>query len=89
LTRLKKHGLLNDFYSDTIEDSGVAIVRLNIADLKQVSDICEESQLDFDDAYQYVASENYDMILVSFDSDFKQMERKSKTPAMIMNEGKI
>lgn len=52
LTRLKKHDLLNDFYSDTIEDSGVRIVRLNIADLKQISDICKESKLDFDDVYQ-------------------------------------
>jgi len=86
LTRLKKNDLLNDFYSDTIEDSGVGIIRLNVADLKQISDICRESQLDFDDAYQYIASERYDMTLVSFDSDFRQMKRGSKTPAMIIDE---
>ena len=86
LTRMKKHDLLKDFYSDTIEDSGVDIVRLNVADLKQISDICKEFQLDFDDAYQYVASEKYDMTLVSFDNDFKRMKRGSKTPAMIMND---
>jgi predicted nucleic acid-binding protein len=89
LTRLKKHDLLDDFYSDTIEDSGVGIVRLNIADLKQISDICKKFQLDFDDAYQYFASVKYDMTLVSFDSDFRRMERRSKTPSMIMSEDEI
>jgi len=88
LSRLRKNDLLNDFYSDTIEDSGVGIVRLNVADLKQVSNICRESQLDFDDAYQYIASEKYDMTLVSFDSDFWRMKRRSKTPAMIISEYK-
>jgi len=86
LTRLRKHDLLNDFFSDTIEDSGVSIVRLNVSDLKQISDICKEYKLDFDDAYQYVASMKYDMTLVSFDNDFKRMERRSKTPAMIISE---
>ena len=88
LTRLKKHELLKDFYSDTIEDSGVSIVRLSVTDLKQISDICNEFQLDFDDAYQYIASEKYDMTLISFDSDFKRMGKKSKTPKMIINEDK-
>jgi len=82
LTRLKK----NDFYSDIIEDSNVGIIRLNVADLKQISDICKEYKLDFDDAYQYIASEKYNITLVSFDSDFRRMKRESKTPAMIINE---
>ncbi|MEK7396525.1 MAG: PIN domain-containing protein [Candidatus Poribacteria bacterium] len=80
LTRLKKDELFESFLSDTIEDSGVGIVRLNTDDLKHLLTICHKYQLDFDDAYQYVASEKYELILVSFDSDFGRTERKRKTP---------
>jgi hypothetical protein len=80
LTRLKKDELFKNFLSDTIEDSGVGIVRLNIDDLKHLLTMCHKYQLDFDDAYQYVASEKYELILVSFDNDFDRTERKRKTP---------
>ncbi len=39
--------------------------------------------LDFDDAYQYVAAEKYTLTLVSFDADFDRTERGKKTPGEI------
>jgi len=84
LTRLNKDALFEDFVSDTIEDSGVSIVRLDTADLKQILSIRKQFPLDFDDAYQYVAAEKHGLTLVSFDSDFDRTERGRKTPAEIL-----
>ncbi len=81
LTRLKKDDVLGDFLSDTIEDSGVRRIRLDIADLKQVLRVRQRFSLDFDDAYQYVAAEKYSLVLMSFDRDFDQTERGRKTPS--------
>jgi hypothetical protein len=52
LTRLRKDSLFEDFLSDTIEDSGVARIRLDTNDLKQALSMRSKFQLDFDDAYQ-------------------------------------
>ncbi|HGE72369.1 TPA: PIN domain-containing protein [Candidatus Poribacteria bacterium] len=80
LTRLKKDELFRSFISDTIEDSNVRIVRLNTNDLKYLTTICHKYQFDFDDAYQYVASEKHELIFVSFDGDFDRTDRKRRTP---------
>jgi len=40
-------------------------------------------QLDFDDAYQYVAAEKYNLTIISFDNDFDKTERGRKTPEEI------
>ena len=41
-------------------------------------------KLDFDDAYQYVAADKYDLIIVSFDTDFDTTEKGRKTPKEIL-----
>ena len=83
LTRLKKDAAFLDFLSDTLEDSAVRVVRLDTADLKGVPSVCRKFGLDFDDAYQYVASSKYDLTLVRFDSDFDRAERGRQTPAEV------
>ena len=40
--------------------------------------------LDFDDAFQYVAAERFDLQLVSFDADFDHTPRGRMTPAQAM-----
>jgi len=42
--------------------------------------------LDFDDAYQYVAAEQNNLVIVSFDSDFNKTPLGSKNPAEILAE---
>lgn len=80
LTRFKKDSVFEDFLSDTIEDSGVGRIRLETADLKKVLLTHKQFQLDFDDAYQYVAAEKYNLTIISFDNDFDKTERGRKTP---------
>lgn len=81
LTHLKRDQAFSDFLSDTLEESGVRLVRLDPADLKRVPAVRNRFRLDFDDAYQYLAAEKYGLILLSFDSDFDRTERGRKTPA--------
>lgn len=86
LTRLKKDAVYQDFLSDTIEDSAVARICLTTADLKSVLQVHQTQNLDFDDAYQYVAAEKYNLTLVSFDSDFDRTKRGRKTPAELLKK---
>lgn len=70
LTRLRKDEIFQDFLSDTIEDSGIRVARLDTAGLKQALAFGCEFHLDFDDAYQYAAAVRHGHRLISFDSDF-------------------
>lgn len=83
LSKLKKDELLLDFLTDTLEYSGVADLRLTTQDIGRVIQVLRQSNLDFDDAYQYVAAEVNDLTLVSFDADFDRTVRGRKTPAEV------
>ena len=85
LTRLRKDDLFEDFVSDTIEDSGLKRIRLDTSELKQLLAVHQRFQLDFDDAYQYVAAQKYNLAVVSFDTDFDRTERGRKTPAELLS----
>lgn len=84
LTKLRKDDLLLDFLSDTIQDSGVQQVRLTLDDLKQLVALRPRYNLDFDDAYQYLAASKLQYTLISFDTDFDHTDRGRKTPEMIL-----
>jgi predicted nucleic acid-binding protein len=55
-------------------------------ELKQIPRAQQQYQLDFDDAYQYVAAEQSGYVLVSFDHDFDHTALGRETPAQIVNE---
>jgi len=86
LNRMKKQEACADFLTDTIADTGLLRVRLDIPDMLNALDVGKRYRLDFDDAYQYVAAEKHDLTLVSFDSDFDQTDRGRKTPAEVLGE---
>jgi len=86
LSRLKKDTIFEDFLSDTIEDSGISRIVLTATDLKSTIALRRRFRLDFDDAYQYVAAEKYNLTIVSFDRDFDGTERGKKTPAEILKK---
>jgi uncharacterized protein len=85
-SRLKKEEVFAAFLSDLLEETGIKRIALSLADLQDLLSTMSEHDLDFDDAYQYVAARNNDLILVSFDKDFDSTDMKRKTPAMIMAE---
>ncbi|MBM3332190.1 PIN domain-containing protein [candidate division WOR-3 bacterium] len=86
LARNKEDGLFVRFISDLLLDTDVRYLSLDYADLMTVAETRDRLHLDFDDAYQYVAAEKYDLTLVSLDADFDRTERGRKTPAEILGE---
>ena len=44
----------------------------------------QDFRLDFDDAYQYVTADRYDLLIVSFDSDLNRTPKGRKTPAEVV-----
>lgn len=75
-----------DVLQDVIDQAGVTVVSLNAAEMEGVAAIASKHRLDFDDAYQYVAAETYDLILVSLDSDFDRTVRGRVTPGALLAE---
>jgi hypothetical protein len=89
LSRLKSDALFVKFVSDIIEDTQTTRIRLAPDGLKKIADAKSRFNLDFDDAYQYVAAEKHNLTLVSFDADFDRTERGRKTPADVLKEQQV
>ncbi len=74
------------FSRDAFVDGSVHLVHLYPEDIPGLLSSGEKFNLDFDDAYQYMAAEKYNLTLLSFDSDFDGTERGRKTPAEILGD---
>ncbi|MCR4292124.1 MAG: PIN domain-containing protein [Candidatus Kuenenia sp.] len=86
LLRLRQKEIFQKFINDTFYDSEINLVHLKPLEMEQLVNIAERFNLDFDEAYQYVAAEKYGLTLVSFDTDFDRTERGRKTPAEIIQK---
>jgi predicted nucleic acid-binding protein len=84
LSRLNQMEALLRFVEDAFIDGAVGLIHLEPGDTERLVSVIEQFNLDFDDAYQYVAAEKYNLALVSFDSDFDHTERGRKTPAEVL-----
>ncbi len=84
LNRLNQQDEFLGFVRDLFIDGAVVLVSLEPADMERVVAVMDRFGLDFDDAYQYVAAERYDLELVSFDGDFDGTERGRVTPGEIV-----
>lgn len=82
--RLRQVDGLLLFVQDAFIDGSVKLIHLDPEDTIHITDVIRKYGLDFDDAYQYVAAEKYNLTIVSFDSDFDQTDMGRKTPAEIM-----
>ena len=59
-------------------------MRLGPEDMISVVLASRRFKLDYDDAYQYALAEKYNLIIVSFDSDFDRTEREKLKPSDIL-----
>lgn len=73
-----------DFCSDMVEPGRLAIIGLSVQHMNRVAKASKEFRLDFDDAYQYVIAEKYNLTIVSFDADFDRTARGRKTPQAVL-----
>lgn len=62
----------------------VGIVTLKPTDMERLVEAVSDFRLDFDDAYQYVLAEVYDVPLVSFDRDFERTDTGCITPLELL-----
>src|SRR5574341_227245 len=83
LVKMKLPDTFNKVVNDLIIGAGMQVIRLEVEDMRAVVKVASTINLDFDDAYQYVVAEKFDLTLVSFDSDFDRTKRGRKTPAQI------
>ncbi len=84
LLRLERSEALLSFARDLFTDNSVRLVALEPADMERLITVASEYQLDFDDAYQYVAAVRNGALLVSFDGDFDDTELGRLTPQETM-----
>ncbi|MCZ6484932.1 MAG: PIN domain-containing protein [Acidobacteria bacterium] len=84
LNRLNRMEALLRFVQDAFTDGGVGLVHVEPEDTERLVRVAERFRLDFDDAYQYVAGEKYNLTIVSLDDDFDRTERGRKTPAQVL-----
>ena len=84
LTKFKKFEILTKFVHDLFIEGKVFLISLAPEDILKVIQVMGKFKLDFDDAYQYVAADKYDLIIVSFDTDFDTTEKGRKTPKEIL-----
>ncbi len=68
-----------------MQNAGMTVASVPAEDLQSVADVALRFNLDFDDAYQYVIAEKFNLTIVSFDSDFNRTERGRKTPAEVLS----
>jgi len=81
LLRRRMQDVFARFVDDLLLSGGVRLVRLSLEDMQAIGSKAERFNLDFDDAYQYVAAEKHNLTIVSYDADFDRTERGRKTPA--------
>jgi len=84
LSRLNRRDEFLGFVRDLFIDGAVTLVSLEPIDMERLVAVMDHFGLDFDDAYQYVAAERYEVELVSFDGDFDGTERGRVTPGEII-----
>lgn len=70
LNRLNKKDAFLQFIDDLFVNGSVTVIKIDSLDLPDVFSCTEDLNLDFDDAYQYIAAKQNKLEIVSFDSDF-------------------
>ena len=87
LGRLGQPVVLSQFADDVFVQGGVALVSVQPEAMDRLVAVMERLNLDFDDAYQYVAAEQSNAVIVSFDDDFDRTDCRRQTPADILGVG--
>jgi predicted nucleic acid-binding protein len=78
--RLKRPDIFTAFLSDACIEGAVSVITLVPVQMHKIVHSMALYHLDFDDAYQFTAANEYGLILVSFDTDFDRTPIKRMTP---------
>lgn len=84
MSGLKETGALLTFVSDAFIRGNVGYIALGPQETGDLTRVIDRFNLDFDDAYQYVAAQKYGLTIVSFDRDFDRTDLGRKTPGELL-----
>lgn len=84
--RLRQHAVFTKFVQDVLIDGGILLVSLPPAAMPRIEGVMNSFDLDFDDAYQYVAAEREQATVVSFDGHFDKTTRGRQTPREVIEQ---
>jgi uncharacterized protein len=84
LIRFKQPEIFVRAVDDLLTSGVLRLVRLSFEHMARIAEASQNFSLDFDDAYQYVAAEVHDLVLLSFDRDFDRTPRGRKTLEEVM-----
>ena len=84
LTRLKQSHIFIRFVQDVLIDGSALLVTVPPNEAAALVNSAEKFDLDFDDAYQYVAAKRHDLTIVSLDRDFDRTDLIRRTPVEII-----
>jgi predicted nucleic acid-binding protein len=82
------HGLFLKVVQDLLIKGGIGIMRLGAEDMGMISESSKRFNLDYDDSYQYVVAEKYNLIVVSLDKHFDRTGRGRRTPEELLRASK-
>lgn len=85
MSRLNRTDGLLRFVRDAFIEGAVVLIHLQPADTESLVRAMEIFKLDFDDSYQYVAAEKYDLTVITYDTDFDRTPRGRKTPEELLS----
>ncbi|MGC9349663.1 MAG: type II toxin-antitoxin system VapC family toxin [Anaerolineae bacterium] len=89
LDRLGQRDILLAFVDDVFLQGDVILVALRPEDMHRLVIVAERFNLDFDDAYQYVAAELAEAVIVSLDGDFDCTDKGRQSPGSIVRCGDV
>jgi uncharacterized protein len=72
------------FLHEMVLSEQVQVLTLPMPELMRIPLVIQQYSLDFDDAYQYLTAEHFQLTLVSFDKDFDKTARGRQTPQAIL-----
>jgi hypothetical protein len=86
LTRRQLAEPLQAFIQDVFLEGNTKLLSLSPIDMRSILAAMKDENLDYDDAYQYVVAKRYDLVLISFDTDFDGTTEGRKTPQEVLAE---
>lgn len=88
LHRLEKLDVFNGFIEDLFSYGNVSCLQTEPLDNFDIIKIIKEKQLDYDDAYQELISQKFDLQIVTFDKDFRKSGITTLTPQEAIDQFK-
>ena len=80
MMKLERFDVYEKFINDLFSTGNVSCLNLVPVENIDVANIIKEKGLDFDDSYQFIVSQKFNIQIVTFDKDFKKSGIKTLTP---------